>query len=73
MEENNKTETIERVKIYIDGASRSNPGPSSIAVVVSHPDPSKDMQHSEKIGKKTNNEAEFYALKKAIELCAENG
>jgi ribonuclease HI len=69
----NEPERIDQLKIYIDGASRSNPGPSSIAVIVVHPEPSQDMSHSEKIGKKTNNEAEFYALKKAIELCAENG
>ena len=65
-------ETIERVKIYIDGASRSNPGPSSIAVIVKHPDPSKSMVYSTKMGKLTNNEAEFSALKKAIELCKDN-
>jgi ribonuclease HI len=64
---------IERVTIYIDGASRSNPGPSSIAVVVDHPDPKKSMVFSEKIGKHTNNDAEFYALKKAIELCHDHG
>jgi ribonuclease HI len=61
-----------QVKIYIDGASRSNPGPSSIAVVVVHPDPEKSMVFGERVGNHTNNDAEFMALKKAVTICREN-
>ena len=71
-DENKGPMKIEKVTIYIDGASRSNPGPSSIAVIVEHPDPKMSMVYSDKIGKHTNNDAEFLALKKAIELCHEH-
>jgi len=62
-------------RIFSDGGSRGNPGPSAYAIVVT-----KDgiiiHQHSEFLGTNTNNYAEYRGLiaglTKAIELKAEN-
>jgi ribonuclease HI len=63
-----------KVELYIDGASRGNPGPSAIGVIIIREVDGKmeTTSFSEKIGKGTNNEAEMSALHKAIEICAEN-
>lgn len=47
---------------FIDGSSRGNPGPSSIAYVIVSPT-GNSINHSEKIGTATNNVAEYIALK----------
>tara|TARA_Y100000590_G_C15174601_1_gene808735 strand:+ start:177 stop:587 length:411 start_codon:yes stop_codon:yes gene_type:complete len=51
--------------LYADGASRSNPGPAGIGVVIYR---SGEEIHtiSEYIGKATNNEAEYLALIKGL-------
>ena len=57
---------INKLIIYTDGGSKGNPGPSAIGVAIN------DKQYSERIGVKTNNEAEYeaviFALKKAKSL-----
>lgn len=50
-----------------DGGARGNPGPGAIGVVVRRDDNILEM-HSEKLGKVTNNIAEYKALIKAMEL-----
>lgn len=54
------------ILIYTDGGSRNNPGEAAIGVVVN------EKEYSERIGIKTNNEAEYMALifglKKAAHL-----
>ena len=50
-----------------DGGSRGNPGPGAIGVLVRNGDSVLEM-HSEKIGKVTNNIAEYKALIKALEM-----
>ena len=50
-----------------DGGSRGNPGPAAIGALVRNDDSIIEM-HSEKIGKATNNVAEYKALIKALEL-----
>src|SRR3989344_5763459 len=52
-----------------DGGSRGNPGPSAIGVVVRENESILEM-HAEKIGKATNNEAEYAALIRALQLAA---
>ena len=53
--------------INIDGASRGNPGLSGIGIVIAKED-SKIIEHREFIGCKTNNQAEYMALKKAMQI-----
>ncbi|MFH1325488.1 MAG: ribonuclease HI family protein [archaeon] len=53
-----------------DGGARGNPGPGAIGVVVRKDDNILEM-HSEKIGKVTNNIAEYKALIRALEIAQE--
>ncbi|MDY6775168.1 MAG: ribonuclease HI family protein [Halobacteria archaeon] len=49
--------------VHFDGASKGNPGPSSAAYVVSRAEDSTVLtENGERIGKATNNEAEYTAL-----------
>mgnify|MGYP001183900514 CR=1 FL=1 len=51
--------------LYADGASRSNPGPAGIGVVI-YKKGEEIHTISEYIGKATNNEAEYLALIKGL-------
>ena len=62
-----KGETL--LEIHTDGASRGNPGPSAIGAVFSNEDGEKVAEHSEAIGKATNNVAEYRAVVAALEHC----
>jgi ribonuclease HI len=59
---------MKKIIIYTDGGSRGNPGPSAIGVVFCNEKGDIIKKYSEKIGEKTNNEAEYeaviFALKK---------
>ena len=59
------------IKIYTDGASRNNPGHSGIGVVAFNEDNTILFEYKEYLGKKTNNEAEYIALLKAMEICVQ--
>ena len=50
------------VKVFIDGASRGNPGPSGIGVLILDEDENEIRKISEKISDTTNNVAEYKAL-----------
>lgn len=52
--------------INADGASRGNPGPSAIGVIIKTPDNTKLLELSRYIGIGTNNEAEYIAVLQAI-------
>lgn len=60
------------LEMYIDGASKGNPGPSGIGVVIYDKDGSALKGISKSIGKATNNVAEYtaliYALQEALIL-----
>ena len=58
------------LEIYCDGASRGNPGPASIGVSIIF-NKTEIAFLSEKIGKTTNNVAEWISLLKALEKCEE--
>lgn len=49
-----------KVIIHTDGGSRGNPGPAAIGLTIEYN--GKIKEHAECIGKKTNNDAEYYAL-----------
>jgi ribonuclease HI len=54
----------------IDGASRGNPGPASYAVVMRDPDGKIILELGKKLGRDTNNVAEYYALLAALDYAA---
>lgn len=59
------------LKVYSDGGSRGNPGPSACAYVFI--DEGKILHKDSKfLGKKTNNEAEYYGLIIALEWLKKN-
>ena len=51
-----------KIIAYVDGASRGNPGPSSLGVVIQDSDGKTLKTISARIGTATNNIAEYYAL-----------
>jgi len=59
---------MKKIIIYVDGGSRGNPGPAAIGVVFCNEKNQIFKKHSEFIGIRTNNEAEYeaciFALKK---------
>jgi ribonuclease HI len=61
-----------KLTIYTDGASRGNPGPSSIGVYVIDRNGALIFEHGEKLGNQTNNFAEYTALIRALELALKN-
>ncbi len=60
-------EEYKYLRIFFDGGSRGNPGPSAVGVVIYDHEDNKIGQVSEYIGKHTNNIAEYTALEKALE------
>lgn len=61
-----------KIIIYTDGGSRGNPGQAAIGVVIENSNGHKLHGYGERIGVKTNNEAEYeaviFALKKAKQI-----
>jgi ribonuclease HI len=62
---------IPKLKVYSDGASRGNPGPSAIAFIVLTEDKKILKKYSKHVGMKTNNQAEYEALISALEFSSE--
>lgn len=58
---------------YADGGSRGNPGKAACAAVITDRDGAELLRRARKIGKATNNVAEYEAVRLALELCAELG
>jgi ribonuclease HI len=56
------------LEVNIDGASRGNPGLSAIGIMVKN-NGTILMEHAEFLGIRTNNQAEYEALKRALEIC----
>jgi ribonuclease HI len=57
----------------IDGASRGNPGPAAYAVIVKDPAGKVIFQLGKKLGRETNNVAEYYALLAALDYATSHG
>lgn len=64
---------MSRLTVNVDGGARGNPGPAAIGVVLSDGDGGVVAEHAERIGRATNNVAEYKALLAGIELAAEQG
>src|SRR3989344_1434408 len=52
----------QKLIVYTDGGSRGNPGQAAIGVVISDEKGSVIKEYGEKLGVKTNNEAEYMAV-----------
>lgn len=62
-----------RIILHTDGASRGNPGPAAIGVVISDEHGNELEAFGEVIGHTTNNEAEYRALLRGLERAAAYG
>jgi ribonuclease HI len=51
-----------KVIVHVDGGARGNPGPAAAACVISDPDGETLAEHSQRLGRATNNVAEYRAL-----------
>jgi ribonuclease HI len=56
-----------RLTIYVDGASRGNPGPAAIGAVIKDETGATAAKLSSCIGRATNNQAEYSALIMALQ------
>jgi ribonuclease HI len=63
-------ETLEKLVVNVDGGARGNPGPAAIAAVVRAPGGEVLAERGQRIGRATNNVAEYKALLLGIELAA---
>ncbi|PSQ05129.1 ribonuclease H [Halobacteriales archaeon QS_4_69_31] len=61
-----------RAHVYFDGASRGNPGPAAVGYVVVTND-GIVAEGGERIGRATNNQAEYEALVRALETARDYG
>ncbi len=59
--------------VNVDGGARGNPGPAAIGAVLTTPDGEVLERHGERIGKATNNVAEYRALLLGLERASERG
>lgn len=59
-----------RLKVYSDGASRGNPGPSAIAFMILSEGRETLKRYSKYVGIGTNNQAEYRALISALEFAS---
>jgi probable phosphoglycerate mutase len=57
----------------IDGASRGNPGPASYAVVIRDAAGKVILELAKRLGRETNNVAEYYALLAALDYAVSHG
>ncbi len=59
--------------LYTDGAARGNPGPAAIGIVLTDTTGNRIEEHGEAIGNTTNNEAEYRALLRGLEIAGRHG
>lgn len=63
-----KPNRVERVKLYCDGGSRGNPGPSAGGYVILNMDNTVVKSNGKYLGITTNNQAEYHSLKGGLEM-----
>lgn len=59
---------MNKIFINTDGGSRGNPGPAAIGIVFYSSDEKDIFRYQEFIGSATNNEAEYRAILKALQI-----
>lgn len=57
---------MNRLNVFTDGASRGNPGPSALGVVINDANGKEICVHKRYLGECTNNMAEYNALVEAV-------
>ena len=62
-----------RVKAFVDGASKGNPGPAYAGVQITNIEDEPVYEAGLALGPMTNNAAEYLALIHALEMLVENG
>ncbi len=62
MEREGSIENVSELLLYIDGASRGNPGRAGAGVLIKNPSGERMAEVSRYLGYRTNNEAEYEAL-----------
>ncbi len=67
------TQNNDIATIYVDGASRGNPGDAACAGVIEHSSLSSPFEFTEKLGKTTNNIAEYQGLLRGLEFAKQFG
>jgi ribonuclease HI len=65
-----KDACLDEVSLYTDGGCRGNPGPGAIGILICDAASTLLHEHAECIGHTTNNQAEYRALIKGLDLCA---
>ena len=61
-----------KIEVYIDGASRGNPGPSAVGIFMKDSGGKDIIRRGEYIGEGTNNVAEYTALIRALKYLLDN-
>lgn len=62
----------EKVMLFTDGGSRGNPGHAGIGVVIKNSAGEVIAEHGEYIGETTNNQAEYNALIRGLDMASEH-
>jgi len=62
-----------KVKVFVDGASKGNPGPASVGIVMTDLENQPLYEEGLYIGETTNNAAEYQALIQALETLTSHG
>jgi ribonuclease HI len=68
-----KSQPVEHAILHVDGASRGNPGPSAIGVIIHLPSGEELYSIGKKIGRATNNVAEYRAVIEGLKIARELG
>lgn len=68
-----KTTAVKEVKMYADGGSRGNPGPSASGFVILTPDDEVIVKKGVYLGVTTNNQAEYQSLKFGLQEASRLG
>lgn len=71
--EQNMTRDHTKAKLYTDGGSRGNPGPSAMGIALLDDNDAVILKTSGYLGITTNNQAEYQALKKGLQLATKAG
>ena len=70
---NNNAPSHLSAKLFTDGGSRGNPGPSAMGIALLDENDEVILKTSGYLGITTNNQAEYQALKKGLEIALEAG
>jgi ribonuclease HI/pterin-4a-carbinolamine dehydratase len=73
LNKNKENNNLKYLKLYTDGGSRGNPGPSSSGYVIFDQNDNIIEQKGVYLGVTTNNQAEYTALKLGLERCLSLG